>query len=98
MNNLQKNEANAAFVVPEGWQLVPKKATPAMLKAGALARHSGACDGGYSIVGGPAADVCWTAMLEAAPTHNAGGQQEDACGRSAAPECSAARNHGDSDA
>ncbi len=51
----------------ERWQLVPKEPTREMLSAGALARHSEACDGGYSTVGRCAAEVCWPAMLASSP-------------------------------
>ena len=53
--------------VPEGFALVPKEPTREMLKAGAWAKHSQACDGGHNIVGREAAEVCWPAMLSAAP-------------------------------
>lgn len=66
---LYARQAPAAQAVPDGWQLVPKEPTPSMMKAGALARHSAACDGGYSIVGGPAAEPCYRSMLAAAPTY-----------------------------
>ena len=55
------------YAIPEGWTLVPNEPTPAMKKAGSLARHSAACDGGYAIVGGPAAESCYRAMLDASP-------------------------------
>lgn len=63
----QRSELDKARI-PEGWQLVPKEPTREMLSAGALARHSQACDGGYSTVGRCAAEVCWPAMLAAAPS------------------------------
>lgn len=53
--------------VPEGFVVVPKEPTREMLKAGAWARHSQACDGGHNIVGREAAEVCWPAMISAAP-------------------------------
>lgn len=60
-------QTGAVGSVPEDYMLVPKVPTPAMRKAGALARHSEACDGGYSIVGNPAAEVAYAAMISASP-------------------------------
>lgn len=59
--------AVGAASIPKGWALVPVEPTPAMVKAGALARHSSACDGGYSYVGSPASEAAYRAMVEAAP-------------------------------
>jgi hypothetical protein len=64
-------------IIPDGWKLVPEKATPAMLKAGALARHSGACDGQWSYVGWSAAEAAYREMLNAAPTATDSTAQKD---------------------
>lgn len=55
------------YTIPPGWKLAPEIPTPTMKSAGALARHSAACDGGYSTVGGPAAEAAFIAMMAVVP-------------------------------
>ncbi|QQM29345.1 hypothetical protein JET14_13530 [Martelella lutilitoris] len=43
-----------------------REPTPAMIVAGSLAKHSGACDDQYAFVGNVNAEVCWPAMITAA--------------------------------
>jgi hypothetical protein len=52
--------------IEPGEVVVPVEATPEMIKAGATARHSGACDDGYSIVGRLNAETAYRAMIDAA--------------------------------
>ncbi|TPW26841.1 hypothetical protein [Pararhizobium mangrovi] len=66
--------ASRPGTVATGWKLVPEKPTSEMLLAGARARHSGACDGGYEIVGSVSAEACWPAMLAASPAPQVGAE------------------------
>lgn len=47
--------------------IVRKKATQEMVNAGARARHSAACDGGYSLVGTLNAEAAYPAMISSSP-------------------------------
>lgn len=67
-----------AAAVPAGWKIVPVEPTPKMLKEGAMAKHSGACDDGYDIVGWHVAMPCYRAMLAAAPAPSQSADDEDA--------------------
>lgn len=49
-----------------GYVVVPRTPTETMLRAGARAKHSRACDGGYEFAGRPQAEAAWYEMVDAA--------------------------------